>query len=352
MCIQVFNELLRLVIWWLASRETHNTYTSQTDSLITKLSVAYIVNSVLIPMALSVPPSSLSLEGVKENSGAGEWWSAEGISYTGTMLVLCNSFFPSLIILSGLDRMPLVWIEASGATTQKEMDQAYAAPPFDFAEAYGAFIKTFALGLLFAPFVPLTLPITLCSFAAQYWHSRWLLAGVSKIPPQMSLGHLDKVRHILRGVLLAYTLVVVWVYQEACTGLSDCGAVEDQCACSSSTFLFLIAFVASWCVWTFIPVRVLWCNYVLCRKSCGGNRILPANVETSASQPFIEDPEARRVRELIDGPGSWSYLLPSPNVSGANPSKSRSAPLVHTRESGLSITDLDLDANPAIQYVS
>ena len=113
--------------------------------------------------------------------------------------------------------------------------------------------------------------VTVVAIGIQYWRTRYLLAEICSIPPAMSLGHISAVRFILRGVLLVHSWVVVWVYEQACSGLTDC----TNCACSSDAFWFLVAFGASWLAWTFVPIRMLCCQYVLCRTTCcASNKVL------------------------------------------------------------------------------
>ena len=56
------------------------------------------------------------------NNGV-DWWVADGIAYAGIMLVVCNAIVPGIVTLSGVDRLPMIWMAAQGATTQTELDK-------------------------------------------------------------------------------------------------------------------------------------------------------------------------------------------------------------------------------------
>jgi len=97
-----------------------------------------------------------------------------------------------------------------------------------------------------------------------------------------------------------------------------------------------LMFIVAWCAWTFLPMRQFFCHWTLCRDGtlCGAklcrckkktNKVAPADgsvvvVNTgavaavdAANQPaFPESQDARKAKEIMDGPGSWSYILPAP----------------------------------------
>ena len=96
-------------------------------------------------MVLTVPPQTITFDGgmclcharlhyhmpfIYLNMPSGwttnhgtDWWVASGIAYAGLMLVISNAIVPGIVTLTGVDRLPMIWIAARGATTQAELDK-------------------------------------------------------------------------------------------------------------------------------------------------------------------------------------------------------------------------------------
>jgi hypothetical protein len=271
---------------------------------------------VAVPIILFLPS-----EGIKDNDGR-DWWSAEGISHGGMFLVIGNIFVGPSLLYFGPDR----WFSRliAGATTQKELNIAYEPPPFDIAEYYGQFILTVAMGLFFSPWVPLTIPATALAITFQYWAIKKMLTKVCKIPPQMSMGYQRFVRHILRGVMLVWIAVTNEVFSNACGG--DCSKDDnsnDACLCKWDTKVMIIIFYVNWVVWTFCPCRnffckcfpkcILWCMAICSKRFV---RVAPEPVDIPEMTGFPMTSEQTEAKELYDGVGSWTYLLPTPAIYG------------------------------------
>jgi len=246
--------------------------------------------------------------------------------------VLSNIFVGPAALYFGPDRVVLRWI--ADKTTQKQRNIAYKPPPFDIAEYYSQFILTFCLGLYFTPFVPLCIPFTAVALIAQYWSLKHMLVKVCAIPPQMSMGFQQYVRHVLRGIMLFWIFVIDGVFERACGGTGECtgdrhGPDQDkpECVCGDGVGLMILIFFFSWIAWTFLPCKSFFCRcfpscVMACMKCCSRSSATVAPAPGETPRPPREDfayPMTKQdiqAREEYDGPGSWTYELPTPALYG------------------------------------
>jgi len=322
--VMVVNELLRAIIIEYTDRELHRTASSRTTSLIAKLTVAYMVNTIAVPMLLLMPKQS-----TQENNGR-DWWEGEGISNTGTLLVVGNSVAPSVYMWLGVDRCLKHCYGSVKAVVQQQLNEAYVPIPFDVAEAWGNFIKTFALGLYFAPFVPLCVPLTAMSLTCQYWAWKRMLITVCANPPAMAATFQGYVRHIIRGVMLVWIFVLDTVFQRACEGSPVCDSgyenSEEDCICSTEVGFVWTVNIVCWCSWTFLPAKDVLCRcFPACLEGCVSQntaKVAPApNSPREVEVGFPMSKLERDEKELFDGPGSWTYQLPSPENLNISPAE-------------------------------
>jgi len=318
------NEVLRIACVSFTDSESQPTQAERTDSLIQKLAVAYVVVTCGVPLLITLPSGLTTGQ---------DWWTAEGISYAGFMLVFTNCGIPSFTLWLGIDRWAARFLGARSAITQKQLDDAYAPAAFDVAAEYGNMIKTFALGLFFAPFVPLTIPITVLALLCQYWVLKSLLCTTFKNPPAMAPVFQKYVRHILRGAMFVWIFVVTEVYERACEGTAVCDKAykkTDACACNSVAGFWWVVMLVTWCAWTFLPLKSTLCRcfpyFIVCCMRCCSKKAQvapePENAEYRAPEHgYPMTAEEIWDKEKFDGPGSWTYKLPSPETLEPNGSK-------------------------------
>jgi len=166
--IVLINILLTSVAKVLNDFQRFHTRTSYEASLMLKLTVVHVINSVIVPIATS---RCTRREG---DHGECLWYAPGGLIEEAFYLQCFNAFLPDLIAFADLDGRFKRRFLAPLARTQDMLDALMKPPEFILAEKYAAICKTVALAILYGPVLPVSYLIALVGMASTYWIDKWI----------------------------------------------------------------------------------------------------------------------------------------------------------------------------------
>ena len=175
----------------------HNTLVAFEQAVFRKLTVAYVLNTVLQPLAVGLLPVGITPA----------WYEEGGITTQSvTLIVAAGTGFSAFQVLQ-----PMVYLKrhalARAALSQPQLDRLWRAPPLQFAATYASTAKSLALCLVYAPIWPpayaLTAVLLLFSYACfrlaiRKWYAR---------PPPLDEALLDEMRAALLVLLIVHVCV-------------------------------------------------------------------------------------------------------------------------------------------------
>ena len=172
----LFNFFLRLDCIWLTSKEGQATRTEQERSLFAKLSIAFIFNAVIIPIAVGFVLSLTSHDTLVDQT----WYEENSIVAQAVLLLVFNT---ATDILKVLDPVPLFnrHVRARFVHSQSAITALFRPMKMRPGAQYSYALKTTALGLIYGPVYPLAYAITagalvlswICTrFALCHWYAR------------------------------------------------------------------------------------------------------------------------------------------------------------------------------------
>lgn len=278
------NGALRTLVTWATDYELARSRTDREVSLLRKLSVAYVFNTVLVYWFVV---------------DRGQWYVASGLAELATLIAGANAVTQPLMVVCRPSFYAWRYLAACRATTQADLDAAYAPWDFDLAEAYAVVIRTLAIALLFGQIAPLIYPVTAVALLLLYWSLKAALAWHSRHPPAFTAAARDTFRSVVTMLLIGHVVVSAVVYRDdACDPRfrAECGGGGRSCGSQSAGLIW-------------VGAGAVLLVYLVVPQSLYPAVFRPAVVDCP-QHPFPQPGLETRHRELQDGPGSWTYRLP------------------------------------------
>lgn len=118
--VVIINLLLKWTIKWLVGLEGHDTKTDFERSVFTKLSMAYILNTVILPMVLGVLPVGV---GVSQ-----AWYEAGGVVQQAAILMITNFVFVEGLKVLQIYPLTMRYLVAPCVVSQRRKNDLWAPP--------------------------------------------------------------------------------------------------------------------------------------------------------------------------------------------------------------------------------
>ncbi|CAG9465610.1 unnamed protein product [Pedinophyceae sp. YPF-701] len=183
-----------------------HSHTNAQKALIIKLSVAYIINSYIVPIVAQRV----------SKSGRSATYVPDGLMDSALSTLLINAFVPPTVALIDPVRNFQVMLGFFYARTQDKMNQLMTPPDFLLAERYAAQVKTLALGILWAPALPIAPVICLAGLLYSYAIDRYIALRMCKQPAQLGDDVQIGMNYVLKLIPLVQIITVhqVWFVWE------------------------------------------------------------------------------------------------------------------------------------------
>jgi hypothetical protein len=140
--IVLINILLTNVAKALNQYQRFHTRTNYEASLMLKLTIVHVINSVIVPIATSTCDKAPS------SQGECLWYAPGGLIEQAFYLQCFNAFLPDLIAVTNIGGRLKRRLFAPMVKTQEMLDVLMEPPEFILAESYAAVLKTIALAIL------------------------------------------------------------------------------------------------------------------------------------------------------------------------------------------------------------
>jgi len=137
-------------------------------SLMLKLTVVHVLNSIVVPAASS------RCERGADDGGECLWFAPGGLAESAFFLQIFNAFVPDVVALLDLGGRLRRSVLSRYARTQQTLDATLDPEPFILAEKYSQVCKTVALALVYGPILPASYAIALLGLCATYWTDKYL----------------------------------------------------------------------------------------------------------------------------------------------------------------------------------
>ena len=178
------NYLIKLYVYWATDGERHISRTAFERSLFTKLSLAFLANTVALPALTASIPFGLSQS----------WYEVGGPIDQAQFILLSGSVIKEFTKMT----QPVAWfqrfVRGRFARSQLRLNSLWSPPEMLIGELFAEIVKSVGLCLLFAPlYPPLYLLTSLClllsfvgdKYAISYW---W------KNPPSLRHDLMERLR--------------------------------------------------------------------------------------------------------------------------------------------------------------
>jgi len=181
--IAIVNAALALLARNIVRLERHPTATEEEAWALWKLCLARVCNSVVLPILF---------QHLHNRGTAGNWYQADGLANDALSIVTCSALmYPITTLLNPAT----LWGRLSarladsgvlsrwtGRLSQTELDERHEWPEADVCSMYTSMLSLLFVCLVFAPIVPLVLPVGVCALAIQIVVHRILLLRMSRRP--------------------------------------------------------------------------------------------------------------------------------------------------------------------------
>lgn len=202
--VAVVNAVLKKVIAVLTEKEGVDTQTQKQRSLFVKLTMALVINSVVVPLAVALFAGLRMSEGAESINQS--WFESGGAVNVGFVLLIITAIgtVPSVVLQPVLLVKRFVFVHF--ASKQRKLDAYWEPPKVEIATLYASLAQIVAIALIYAPMYP---PIYLIlaavamvfhgayKFGALYWY-----AAIPTVDQQ--------IMESLRRVLEVLVLLQIW----------------------------------------------------------------------------------------------------------------------------------------------
>jgi len=226
-------------VYAATNRERHTTKTAFERSLFTKLALAYVANTVALPLVVGSVPFGVTQA----------WYESGGPVEQAQLLLLSGALFTELykvlqpVVL--FDRLVRVkWV-----ASQLGLNRLYAPPPMMLGELYAQAVKVMALCLFYAPLYAPMYALTALALLGSLFGSRAALSVWWGRPPMVGADLIRRLRLSLALLIGVHLAVGFFAERRA----------APDAALSSTALPPLLMGVGCWVVYVLAPAhRLTW----------------------------------------------------------------------------------------------
>ena len=194
-------------VYAATKRERHATKTGFERSLFTKLSLAYVANTVLLPILVGSVPYGMT-QG---------WYEAGGPVEQALLLLITSTAFveaskvlqPKALLQRHVLASPSVPPKMYAAS-QLRMNHLWAPPPMNIGELLASTLKTISLVLMYAPLYPPFYVVGALALAVSLGANRFAVSRWWGRPPSVGEEMIDRLRNALGLLFPVYLVTTAW----------------------------------------------------------------------------------------------------------------------------------------------
>lgn len=237
--VVVVNGLLHRLLALLARFERHVTLSHEQQSITFKVFVAQLLNTAVTVLVIharlpnvrtgDLPPGVFS----GDHDGFGvAWYASVGVSIMLTMVMQATlpHVTPLLRVAACQCRR---WCVRRKRSSHSSLLRLYTRQPYDLSRRYPALLTTLFVTMMYAPGLPLLLPLAAGSYALGYAVDLCLITRFTANPPRYDKNLAAGTLRVLPYALLLHLCVAVWMYGNSEvleSGIIDPSLVDDVTA--------------------------------------------------------------------------------------------------------------------------
>jgi hypothetical protein len=192
--------IFKVLVLWLVKREKRNTLTLFQRHVFKKLTVAYLLNFLVVPMAIGIF-QSLRMSGDEDNVINQAWYEDQSIVFQVLLIVIVNAFAYDANKVIQPESLFKRYVVARFQFSQVKQDRWFTPPRMHIGEMYAATIKTIGMGLLYGPLYPPIYLITAFGCLFCYWCTRYGISRWFRRPAAVNVEMFAEMQNVLTNML-------------------------------------------------------------------------------------------------------------------------------------------------------
>eukprot|EP00164_Ancoracysta_twista_P003381 GFYU01004515.1.p1 GENE.GFYU01004515.1~~GFYU01004515.1.p1 ORF type:complete len:736 (-),score=144.22 GFYU01004515.1:81-2288(-) len=197
--VTAINSALVIVINKMTKFERRHFEEDLEGSLLLRLALAQIVNTVLIVFLVYIDDED-------------KWYEPGGMAQQIFYICLTNAFLPDIATLLN-PKLIIGRCKGRSARTQTYLNRLYEPPPLHLGEWYANLLKTVSIPMFYGAMVPATHLITFFALLSTGFACRVSFASILRKPVPMRQGPTRKVRKVFWLLLFFHYLISATVYK-------------------------------------------------------------------------------------------------------------------------------------------
>jgi hypothetical protein len=235
--IAVVNLAIKAFVRESTHRERHVSTTRFERSLFSKLSIAYVLNTVALPWFLGAVPYGFS-QG---------WYEAGGPVEQAQALIITSVLFEEGFKLTQPAALFRRYVLSRRARSQLRLNSLWDPPDMAQGEIFASVIKVLALVLLYAPLYPLFYLLGAFALLASFFSTKLALSFWWGRPPWVGAELMERLRNALALLLPPHFVTAFWAANRAQSGSAS--------SLSASSLAPLVASAALWLILQLLRFR-------------------------------------------------------------------------------------------------
>ena len=200
--LQVVNQILKGFIRFMVSREGWDTRTDFERSTFTKLSMALVTNSILMPLVVGCAQSLLANETAINQS----WYEPSGAVYKG---ILVAATLPIEDALKMFPVMPLLnrYVLAQYTHSPRKLRELYMPPTMQIAQLYASVVCAVVIGMAYGTLYPPLYLLVALVLTSNFWATKGAIHRWYGRPPYINEEMTERLRESLSLCIPLHLLV-------------------------------------------------------------------------------------------------------------------------------------------------
>lgn len=212
----LWNLVLRATIEFLTELECHVTRSKVELAVFTKLICAYSLNTVAVPIFVSVLPptfdrASHAFVGAELSGITQAWYESGGVVAQAAILMLTSSLVTDLLRYIHFPALFKRFVLGRFAASQIRLNQLWAPPRMPLGGVYAETFRSICVGMVYAPIYPPAFLITSFALFSNLYSTRFAIATWYMRPPLVDGQLMKRMRNFCVWLLLPSCLAVAMV---------------------------------------------------------------------------------------------------------------------------------------------
>ena len=204
---QLVNLVINAVTLELVHRERHPTRSAFEKASFTKLILAYSLNTVVVPIAVSqvtlydpIDGSFIFYVNLRITQA---WYESGGVVFQAAILIISTAIVTDFLKVAPLQELFQRHVLGRYASSQIKLNRLWAPPPMALGSMYAETYRTLVLGMVYAPIYPPAFFLTALALFLTFFCTKFAIAHWYMRPPLVDGQLMKRMRNACVWLLLA-----------------------------------------------------------------------------------------------------------------------------------------------------